>query len=69
MNVLITGATGFVGGWLTQCLAAKPGYRVLGISRSNQWPNRLEHLVQDVPLELGDRGASGRIHQPGVVIP
>ena len=54
MNVLITGATGFVGGWLTQCLAAKPGYRVLGISRSNQWPNRLEHLVQDVPLELGD---------------
>ena len=46
MNVLITGATGFVGGWLTQCLAAKPGYRVLGISRSNQWPIsfRMFHL-------------------------
>lgn len=54
MNVLITGATGFVGGWLTQRLAAMPGYRVLGMSRGNQWPSRLEPDLQHVRLEMGD---------------
>jgi GDP-4-dehydro-6-deoxy-D-mannose reductase len=53
MRVLITGATGFVGGWLTERLLAEPGWRVMAFSRGGKWPDPLAHL-SSVPLVNGD---------------
>lgn len=53
MRVLITGATGFVGGWLTERLLAEPGWQVMAFSRGGKWPDSLAHLSR-VPLVNGD---------------
>lgn len=54
MHVLITGATGFVGGWLTSRLATRPGRQLLGMSRIGQWPERQRAQLQHVPLIPGN---------------
>ena len=53
MRVLITGATGFVGGWLTERLLAETVWRVMAFSRGGKWPDPLAHL-SNVPLGNGD---------------
>ncbi len=53
MRTLITGATGFVGGHLTECLLAA-GDTVHGVARRDQWPIELQHLAVHVPLHAAD---------------
>ena len=53
MRVLVTGASGFVGGHLCEHLVAE-GDLVVGLSASGRWPAPLAHLDQLVRLERGD---------------
>jgi GDP-4-dehydro-6-deoxy-D-mannose reductase len=53
MRVLITGATGFVGGHLAEHLVAS-GDLVVGLSASGRWPPGLEPLGRSVRLERCD---------------
>jgi GDP-4-dehydro-6-deoxy-D-mannose reductase len=54
MRVLITGASGFVGGWLAQ-LCAEAGDEVIGVSRSGETP-----AGTGVALDLNDAAALER---------
>ncbi|MGL6094840.1 MAG: GDP-mannose 4,6-dehydratase, partial [Fimbriiglobus sp.] len=59
MRILITGATGFVGGHLLESLLADGGHAVVGLNRSGRWPADLGHLagaVELVPCDLRDGG-------------
>jgi nucleoside-diphosphate-sugar epimerase len=38
MRILVTGCTGFAGGYLTEALLAREGVEVVGVSRRAQWP-------------------------------
>ncbi|MBM4097419.1 MAG: NAD-dependent epimerase/dehydratase family protein [Planctomycetes bacterium] len=62
MRVLITGATGFVGGWLTERLLAEKGWQVMAFSRGQKWPESLAHLGH-VPLINGDCSDSESIRR------
>jgi GDP-4-dehydro-6-deoxy-D-mannose reductase len=53
MRTLITGATGFVGGHLTECLLAA-GDTVYGLARTATWPVELAHLADRAPLHSVD---------------
>jgi GDP-4-dehydro-6-deoxy-D-mannose reductase len=53
MRVLVTGASGFVGGHLCEHLVAE-GDLVLGLSASGRWPAPLSHLDRSVRLERGN---------------
>jgi GDP-4-dehydro-6-deoxy-D-mannose reductase len=53
MRVLITGATGFVGGHLAEHLLAC-GDLIVGLSASGHWPPALEHLGRELRLERCD---------------
>jgi GDP-4-dehydro-6-deoxy-D-mannose reductase len=53
MRVLLTGASGFVGGHLSEHLVAE-GDLVVGISASGKWPPILAHLRESVRLERFD---------------
>lgn len=57
-RILITGATGFVGGHLAECLLAEPGRAVHGLSRSATWPAEWQHLAGRVRLHAADCGDS-----------
>ena len=46
MNVLITGAAGFLGRNLVACLAVSPEYRVLGYDREDSWAALADGLNQ-----------------------
>lgn len=50
MRVLITGATGFVGGHLAESLRARQDYLLFGIDRQGQWPTTWRHLEKQVRL-------------------
>src|SRR5262245_10791359 len=56
MRVLITGATGFVGGHLAEALLAQ-GHNVIGVNRKKSWPAQLHHLTGRVPLFAVDLAA------------
>jgi GDP-4-dehydro-6-deoxy-D-mannose reductase len=49
MRTLVTGATGFAGGHLTEALLAR-GNEVFGLSRRGAWPPEWAHLAGRVPL-------------------
>src|SRR5438874_6275033 len=49
MRVLITGATGFVGGHLAEALLAR-GDEVSGLNRRPFWPAEWRHLEGRVPV-------------------
>jgi GDP-4-dehydro-6-deoxy-D-mannose reductase len=45
MRILVTGATGFAGGYLVEALLARGQDEVFGLSRGGQWPASLAHLA------------------------
>jgi GDP-4-dehydro-6-deoxy-D-mannose reductase len=53
MRVLVTGASGFVGGHLCEHLIAE-GDQVVGLSASGRWPAGLAHLNRLVRIEACD---------------
>lgn len=53
MRTLITGATGFVGSHLAECLLAA-GDSVYGLARQADWPTELSHLAKRVQLFSAD---------------
>lgn len=44
MRILITGITGFVGGYLVEALTAEGGHTLFGLCRQGRWPQVLSHL-------------------------
>src|SRR5437764_9965063 len=57
MRILLTGASGFAGGWLAETLLAQAAHEVVGLSRSGRWPQESRHLENRVrlrPCDLGD---------------
>jgi GDP-4-dehydro-6-deoxy-D-mannose reductase len=57
MRILVTGCSGFVGGYLTESLVAA-GETIVGLSRHGRWPADLAHLSGRVDLracDLSDR--------------
>ena len=60
MRILVTGATGFAGGWLAEALAARGGAVLFGLCRRPTWPTEWRHLAPRVALracDLCDRAA------------
>src|SRR5437764_12278893 len=54
MRILITGATGFVGGHLAEALLARGGGELHGLSRKTDWPAEWAHLAGRVRLHTLD---------------
>ena len=61
MRVLITGITGFVGGHLTERLAAEGGHVIAGLSRTAIWPADLGHLAKVAELHAADLHDGARL--------
>jgi GDP-4-dehydro-6-deoxy-D-mannose reductase len=54
MRILLTGATGFAGSWLSEALLAQGGHQLAGLSLTGEWPPFCRHLDNRVPLFLCD---------------
>lgn len=54
MRILITGATGFVGGHLAERLIKEGGHELHGWSRQGRWSSDLAHLAESVRLQAVD---------------
>jgi GDP-4-dehydro-6-deoxy-D-mannose reductase len=54
LRVLISGATGFVGGHLAEALLARSGVEIHGLSRGGVWPPECAHLYDQVKLHRRD---------------
>jgi GDP-4-dehydro-6-deoxy-D-mannose reductase len=54
MLILLTGATGFAGGHLTEALLASGGAEIVGLSRTSHWPPHWQHLAGRVSLRECD---------------
>src|SRR5437879_676012 len=50
MRILVTGVTGFAGGYLAEALLAGPGVEIHGISRRARWPKEWSHLQGQTQL-------------------
>lgn len=61
MRILLTGATGFVGGHLAEALLARGERSVVGLSRSASWPREWSHLRESVPVVACDLCDGNRI--------
>jgi GDP-4-dehydro-6-deoxy-D-mannose reductase len=57
-RALVTGATGFVGCWLTQALVDR-GDMVVGVNRRAEWPDVWRHLGERAELRVCDVGDVG----------
>lgn len=60
MRILVTGVTGFAGGFLGEALVGHGGEALFGTSRHGSWPVGLEHLSPAIslrPCDLCDREA------------
>src|SRR5437879_5213885 len=62
-RILITGATGFVGGHLGEALAARGDVSLYGLSRGGTWPTALRHLEGVVKLQAADLGERSGIER------
>lgn len=60
MRILVTGATGFVGGHLLERLVTED-HRLYGLCRRGQWPLDLRHLADRVELLQGELTDLARI--------
>jgi GDP-4-dehydro-6-deoxy-D-mannose reductase len=56
MRILVTGCTGFAGGYLTEALLAQEGVELVGVSRRAVWPRHWRHLAGRFPLRVCDLG-------------
>lgn len=56
MRILITGITGFVGGFLAEEVLGQAHAELWGVSRRGQWPTELQHLQANVGLRSCDLG-------------
>jgi GDP-4-dehydro-6-deoxy-D-mannose reductase len=56
MRILLTGISGFAGGYLAEALLAQGGVELYGMSRQTRWPPELSHLVDRVILHRCDLG-------------
>lgn len=54
MRILVTGATGFAGGWLAETLLTGGGVELFGLSRRAAWPPEWRHLATQVSLRACD---------------
>jgi GDP-4-dehydro-6-deoxy-D-mannose reductase len=54
MPILVTGATGFAGGYLAEALLADGADTVIGLSRGGSWPAVWRHLRSAVALHACD---------------
>jgi GDP-4-dehydro-6-deoxy-D-mannose reductase len=54
VRILITGATGFVGGHLVELLRAEGGHELVGFSRGAAWPADWVHLTGAARLYAGE---------------
>lgn len=54
MRILITGATGFVGGHLVERLLREGGHELHGLARGIKWPDSLHHLAGSIALHSVD---------------
>ena len=61
MRILLTGTTGFAGGWLAEGLLAQGPHQLFGLSRSGQWPAELHHLDGRIKLYQGDLCDGSRV--------
>jgi GDP-4-dehydro-6-deoxy-D-mannose reductase len=62
MRTLVTGVTGFAGGYLAEALLAR-GDEVWGLSRRGEWPAAWAHLAGRVTLRAGDLCEAGTLRQ------
>src|SRR5579871_5780301 len=63
MNILITGATGFVGRHLAEALLSRGDDAIFGINRSGQWSADNKPLAERVRLFAADLGARAAIQR------
>jgi GDP-4-dehydro-6-deoxy-D-mannose reductase len=61
MRILITGVTGFAGGFLADALLKQAEVRLTGVGRESQWPPATQHLAGRVELHGLDLCDSSRI--------
>ncbi len=54
MRILVTGVTGFAGGFLAEALLEKAGVAVAGIGRENRWRPETRQLAGRVELHALD---------------
>jgi GDP-4-dehydro-6-deoxy-D-mannose reductase len=54
MRVLVTGVTGFAGGYLADALLSRPGLELFGVSRRAEWPAPWRKLAGRFPLRACD---------------
>ena len=54
MRILITGATGFVGGHLAEALFVRGSAELFALCRKNVWPAEWSHLAARIPLHTRD---------------
>src|SRR5579871_1640622 len=63
MRVLITGATGFVGGYLAEALLARGQAELFGVARHPHWSPEWHHLGGQVRLRACDLAVDGAIER------
>jgi GDP-4-dehydro-6-deoxy-D-mannose reductase len=61
MRILITGVTGFAGGYLAEALLARGGAELFGLSRRGDWPAATRHLADRVAPRSCDLCARGEV--------
>lgn len=63
MHILITGVTGFAGGFLAEALLEQADVRVAGVGRESQWPAAAQHLAGRMELHGLDLCDSAKIEE------